>query len=424
MDIRKPVLAIVSGGSPCPGTNAVICSVAIEALNSECDVIGIVDGFKYLMQGISTNVIELVMKDVSSIQHLAGSILRTSKSQIKTPEEADNALRVLQLLRADYVVAIGGTESAHSAYLVSMAAQRIGYPLQVVCVPKTIFNDLPLPDNAPTFGFSTARDYGMQLVNNLRVDAKTLNRYFVVTVMGQRAGHLAIGIGKSAAATLTLIPEEYEQGFRFEVLVKTVAALVIKRSLMKRMYGMIVLCEGLVNKMDSSDVTRLFGTVDKGHDLIARVLAEHVLEYILVPFIITNFSFRLLSEYKIRTKFLHRYIGSELRSAAPNSADLELARDLGYAACRYVLSGGNNALITLKAGNVHPMNFDEIIDCGTGMSQIRNVDLQSNSYVVARNYQIRLKKDDLRNSTFLFILEDRFGIKAEEFAERFQCIAE
>ena len=105
---------------------------------------------------------------------------------------------------------VGGAETAHSAYLLVDVAKKSGYKLQLVHVPKTIFNDLPLPPDALTFGYSTARDYGVSLVRNLRTDAKTLGRYYIATIMGQRAGHLALGIGKAAAATCILIPEEFE----------------------------------------------------------------------------------------------------------------------------------------------------------------------------------------------------------------------
>ena len=76
-------------------------------------------------------------------------------------------------------------------------------------VPKTIFNDLPLPDNCYTFGFSTARELGYKIVSNLSIDAKTMHRWYVVTCIGSRTGHLGLSIGKASAATITLIPEQF-----------------------------------------------------------------------------------------------------------------------------------------------------------------------------------------------------------------------
>ncbi len=78
--------------------------------------------------------------------------------------------------------------------------------IRVVHVPKTIDNDLDLPPHVDTFGFQTARHLGVEIVKNLMVDAKTTSRWYFVIAMGRKAGHLALGIGKAAGATLTLDP--------------------------------------------------------------------------------------------------------------------------------------------------------------------------------------------------------------------------
>ena len=89
--------------------------------------------------------------------------------------------------------------------------ERAGGRIHVVHVPKTIDNDLDLPPYVDTFGFQTARHHGAEIVKNLMVDAKTTSRWYFVITMGRKAGHLALGIGKAAGATLTLIPEEFPQ---------------------------------------------------------------------------------------------------------------------------------------------------------------------------------------------------------------------
>ncbi len=68
-------------------------------------------------------------------------------------------------------------------------------------VPKTIDNDLPLPHGIPTFGFESARELGSRLVMNLKQDAVTSRHWFLVMTMGRKAGHLALAIGRSSAAT-------------------------------------------------------------------------------------------------------------------------------------------------------------------------------------------------------------------------------
>ena len=88
--------------------------------------------------------------------------------------------------------------------------------IRVVHVPKTIDNDLDLPPHVDTFGFQSARHYGVEIVKNLMVDAKTTSRWYFVIAMGRKAGHLALGIGKAAGATVTLIPEEFAAPIRLQ----------------------------------------------------------------------------------------------------------------------------------------------------------------------------------------------------------------
>src|SRR5205807_8912271 len=118
-------------------------------------------------------------------------------------------LDTLEKVAVDELITIGGDDTAFSA--MRLAAQA-GGRLRVVHVPKTIDNDLDLPHGIPTFGFQTARHVGVELVKNLMVDAKTTSRWYLIVAMGRKAGHLALGIGKAAAATLTITPEEFGDG--------------------------------------------------------------------------------------------------------------------------------------------------------------------------------------------------------------------
>jgi len=120
-----------------------------------------------------------------------------------------------------------------------------------VHVPKTIDNDLDLPHGIPTFGFQTARHIGVELVKSLMVDAETTSRWYFVVTMGRKAGHLALGIGKAAGATLTIIPEEFRRKpIRLKTLVDILVAAFIKRLAAGRSDGVAVLAEGLVEFLD------------------------------------------------------------------------------------------------------------------------------------------------------------------------------
>src|SRR5205085_10122327 len=214
MGERKPRVGILCGGGPAPGINSVISAATIEAVNSGWEVVGILDGFEHLMDGSADEVRSLGITDVSRIQVQGGSILRTSRANPTVRDEgaADpdwrltNCMKALRELGIGALVTIGGDDTAFSAARLSEAA---GGALRVAHVPKTIDNDLPLPGGAPTFGFETARSVGVELVNNLMTDAITTQRWYFVVAMGRSAGHLALGIGKSAGATLTVIAEEF-----------------------------------------------------------------------------------------------------------------------------------------------------------------------------------------------------------------------
>src|SRR3990170_619370 len=136
--------------------------------------------------------------------------------------------------------------------------RRSARRIRVVHVPKTIDNDLDLPGYVDTFGFQTARHYGVEIVKNLMVDAKTTSRWYFVITMGRKAGHLALGIGKAAGATLTLIPEEFlGRRIRLKAIVDTLVGAIIKRLSDGRRDGVAVVAEGLVLDLDPEDLEGL-----------------------------------------------------------------------------------------------------------------------------------------------------------------------
>ena len=206
-------VAIVVGGGPAPGINGVISAASIEAMNQGKEVVGIVDGFKWLSQGDTSHTLKLDLGHVSRVHLRGGSILRTSRENpTKSPEKMANVIKALNELGVRYLVTIGGDDTAYTSSQVEKEGQG---NISVCHVPKTIDNDLPLPPGVPTFGYETARELGTKLVENLMEDAKTAARWYFVIAMGRSAGHLALGMGTGAGATLTLIPEELGEKYMF-----------------------------------------------------------------------------------------------------------------------------------------------------------------------------------------------------------------
>src|ERR1019366_6154499 len=206
--IRK--LALVVGGGPAPGINGVISAVTIEAINRGIEVLGISDGYKHLVKGDATNIQKLTRESVKQWHNRGGSLLGTARTNpTKKKEDMDNVLQVFRKMEIDALVSIGGDDTAYTASQVYKSFQESGGYIRVAHVPKTIDNDLPLPRSTPTFGFETARPHGVSTISALAEDARTTARWYIVISMGRAAGHLALGIGKASAATLTIIPEEF-----------------------------------------------------------------------------------------------------------------------------------------------------------------------------------------------------------------------
>ena len=390
-------LAILVGGGPAPGINSVISAVTIEAVNSGLEVFGIYDGFSHLMAGQTDMVRNLAISDVSRIHSQGGSILRTSRAN-PTRQEKD-LQRVVQSLRemgVGYLVTIGGDDTAFSASEVARVTEgEIG----IAHVPKTIDNDLPLPAGMPTFGFETARQVGTRTVLNLMEDSRTTNRWYFVVVMGRTAGHLALGIGKAAHATLTLIPEEFPQGLvSLENVARIIEGAMLKRRAMGRRDGVAVIAEGIATKLDAGELSRIPG-VEVNYDPHGHIrLGEIPLASILRRKVQQSFT-----ERDEEVSIVESTLGYELRSAPPVPFDIDYTQSLGYGAVRFLLSetdqgqARHSALVCLDQGHLRALPFQNLRDPDTGRTRVRVVDTQSDHYTAARQYMIRLEAEDLEN---------------------------
>ena len=411
---QRPVVAILVGGGPAPGINSVIGAATIRSILGGCDVIGIQDGFKWIMDGQTSKVKRLSIEDISRIHFSGGSCLGTARANpTQKVEHLDACLTSLNALGVSRLITIGGDDTAFSALKLE---QRAAGRLQVVHVPKTIDNDLDLPHGIPTFGFQTARHIGVELVKSLMVDAETTSRWYFVVTMGRKAGHLALGIGKAAGATLTVIPEEFRQKpLRLKTLVDVLAGAFIKRLNAGRSDGVAVLAEGLVESLAQED---LEGLQDVERDQHGHVrLAE-----INFGFVLKRAVEKELRSFGIKTTIVEKNIGYELRCADPISFDMEYTRDLGYCAAQFLLDGGNAAMVSIQNGRFIPIPFGDILDPATGRTRVRMVDVESESYVIARRYMIRLAPDDFNQPQALVRLATTAGLAADDFRKRFEYL--
>jgi ATP-dependent phosphofructokinase / diphosphate-dependent phosphofructokinase len=421
-------LGILCGGGPAPGMNSVISAATIEARNSGWDVVGILDGYSHLIEGDASHVQPLDIGDVSRIHQTGGSILFTSRANPTVRDESApdpewrlrNALTALTELKIDALVTIGGDDTAFGATQIARAARAAGSRLHVAHVPKTIDNDLPLPAGMPTFGFQTARHVGTALVSNLMTDAMTTKRWYFVVAMGRSAGHLALGIAKAAGTTVAVIGEEFPEG---EVKLAHVADILettlLKRIAHGRPFGVAIVAEGLSLRFSPDDLLEVAPDVERdeyGNVRLAEVHLHRVLAEVVM---------KRLKERGQKTSIVAKNIGYELRCAPPIPFDIAYTRDLGFGAVEYLRqhadSGSDEpgAMITIQEDHMVPLPFDALTDPATGKTRVRQVDLSSNSYRVAKEYMIRLEREDLEDSAKLAQIAAAANVTPGEFRERF-----
>jgi 6-phosphofructokinase len=396
-------LALLVGGGPAPGINGVISSTTIEAINQGYAVIGFRDGYKWLSQGDATHIKPLTINDVTGIHLRGGSILGTSRANpTKSESDMKNVLKV-------YKHAAGEIRVAH--------------------VPKTIDNDLPLPGSTPTFGFETARHHGVKIVRSLVEDAKTTSRWYLIISMGRAAGHLALGIGKAAAVTLTIIPEEFRgRPVTLDELCDIIIGSIVKRRSEGSPYGVVVLAEGLIEAIGEKALLAAVNTGQLGrYGRVTRDEHNHLrlgeIEFgrMLKDLLITR-----AEQIGLKVALIDKDLGYELRSADPVPFDAEYTRDLGYGAVKFIRSADAakfGAIISFVGGKMQPLPFEQMIDPNTRRMQVRKVNTEGEAFECARRYMIRLEKPDFEDAEQLTKLSQIVNMNPDAFKQRFGYLA-
>lgn len=431
--MKQATMGVIVGGGPAPGINGVIGAAAIEAINNGLKVVGFYDGFSHLADDEfdpAEHTVELKIREMSRIHFDGGSVLRTSRTSLLDQEKLGTSmvahpdpaktLRVCERLRSmniTHLLTIGGDDTALSARFV---ADESGGRLRVVHVPKTIDNDLPLPGDIPTFGHTTARHLGSTIVGNLMEDSRTTTRWYIVVTMGRNAGFLALGIGKSAGATLTLIPEEFPQDTSIAGIADVIEGAMLKRRIMGRSDGVAVLAEGLAYQLgDREELSRLLG-----RDVPVDAAGHPRLSEVPLAKLLTAELRRRFADRGDTVRIVGHTLGYELRCAQPTTSDMGYTRDLGHGGVRLLLDSKRDlppgVMVTLQSGNLVPIPFESMIDPKTNRTRIRQVDLNSYSYVVARAYMIRLEQGDFDSPTMLAALAAEAKLTPHQFRERYE----
>ena len=407
-------LGILVGGGPAPGINGVIATAAAEAINSGLRVVGIYDGYRDLAAGRVPSTVELTLDDASRIGNSGGSILRTSRTNPAESEATlERCVEGLAALGIRYLLCIGGDDTTFGA---AKIAERTGRRIGIATVPKTIDNDLPLPDNAPTFGFETARSVGAQIIESLIEDARTTTRWYVVVSMGRKSGALALGMTKAAGATLAVIPEEFPPQTDLDAVIDIIAGSVVKQRAHGFNHGVAVVAEGIAERVSVQALSAALDVAERdafGHVRLADVP---------IGIVLRDGVRKRLTELGVGSTVMTKDIGYELRCAKPVPFDLDYTRTLGYGAVRYLVEGGSGALIALSGGRVQPVRLEELLDPATGRIRTRLVDVTTEAYRVARDNMTRLEPGDFEGPALARIAAQT-NLTPQEFARRFASTA-
>ena len=193
----------------------------------------------------------------------------------------------------------------------------------------------------------------------------------------------------------------------------TLVATIIKRLSHGRRDGVAVIAEGVVLSIDPADLAAL-GDVEKdqhGNVRIAEVAIGDILKREVQ---------QRLADFDLSTTIVAKNIGYELRCADPIPLDMEYTRDLGYCAAKYLLGGGNAAMISMQGDDFVPIPFADMLDPETGRARLRLVDTASSRYSIARRYMLRLRRDDFEDDHELARFAATAGLTIEEFRAEFE----
>lgn len=190
-------IGVLTSGGDAPGMNACIRSVVRSAVYRKIEVFGFYKGYEGL---INNSFEKMGARSVSNILSKGGTILKTARSsEFRTPEGRIKAARTLKRNRIDGLVVIGGNGSYMGAHVLAEE-----HNIKVIGAPGTIDNDIH--DTDYTIGASTALNTALDAIDKIRDTVTSMERIYVVEVMGRKEAFLAIRVGLAGGAEDILYP--------------------------------------------------------------------------------------------------------------------------------------------------------------------------------------------------------------------------
>lgn len=368
--MRKSIL-ILAGGGPAPGINAVVASIAKTFMAKGFRVLGLHGGYKGLFS-MDPDYMQFDFRLADSIFDRGGSFLRMSRYKPTETDYRENFnLRFFKDHDIKLLVTIGGDDTASTANAIEKFLEANKYRISSIHVPKTIDNDLPLPENAPTFGFYSAAASGTTIASTIYEDAKSSGSWFIVSAMGRSAGYLALEIGGACHYPMIIIPEMFN---RTEITLDKILNLgissILKRKAMGIDYGAIMVSEGVFHKLGDKeliDTGITFTYDDHGHPELGKISKAQMFNDLLDA---------KLEKLGLKVKSRPVEIGYEVRCSDPIAFDLMYCSQLGMGVYQLYTEGHTGCMVFVdERGYVTPLFLKGIQDPATGKILPRAVDI-------------------------------------------------
>lgn len=384
----KEAVAILCAGGPAPGINTVVSSVTKIFNNNGYNVIGINGGYKSLFADEPAFEF-LDFEYADQIYSRGGSALKMSRYK---PKDDEFNVDFFKKNNVKLLVTVGGDDTASTANRLAKYLAKEKMDVKNIHVPKTIDNDLPLPEGTPTFGYHSAKEEGVRISSTIYEDARTSGNWFVVSAMGREAGHLAFGIGTACHYPMIIIPEMFNKTkITFDKITRMVVSSMVKRRLLGIDYGAAMISEGVFHFMSDEEIIDTginFTYDDHGHPELGNVSKSHIFNMLTQQH---------LKSLRIIVKSRPEEIGYELRCCRPIAYDLSYATRLGLGVYSLFAKGETGCMTTIdRAGNISPLYLKDVED-ENGKVKPRLVNIDSEQVqVIFRNNLHYITKEDYR----------------------------
>ncbi len=294
-------IGVLTSGGDAPGMNAAIRSVVRTAVNESIEVIGVMRGYEGLING---ELVPMKSRSVSNILSHGGTILKTARSKEFMTEEGQlKAVKVIEDNDIDSLVIIGGNGSLQGA----MCLEKKG--VKTLGVPGTIDNDLG--DTDYTIGAHTSVDTVLDAVDKIRDTVSSMERIYVIEVMGREEPYIAIMAGLAGGAEEVLFP-----GSKVDIEQMSLEIQAAEKK-GKRSW-IIILSEGYGNAPE-----------------VTRQIAER-----------TGYSVRGVT------------LGHIQRGGSPNAPDRVLASVMGAHAVESIIGGHHGKMVGIKGSTLHLVPYE------------------------------------------------------------------